>query len=327
MPYVSVIIPAFNAADFVEAAYRSLLGQTNGDWEALFVNDGSRDGTLGVVQSIAMADKRVKVIDLPTNCGPAYARNAALAIAEGHWIAVLDADDVYSPYRLEALTRAGEENRADVVLDNQYVIDPISKRVTSLAFEPAGDEPTTLTFPDYLRNIQSNTLFDFGYLKPVLRRRWMMFNNIKYQERLRLGEDLMLLCECYACQARVTLVPKPYYHYYFQYSPASRQKSPTTRTDASYGPLLEAIDEFLEKHGAKRSQLEQRLLKSAREALHETALAKEFKAHLERFDIIGGMFCLRHPIRLLRGVYFEKRRGISFRRRKENLGRPRGEHL
>jgi succinoglycan biosynthesis protein ExoO len=327
MPNVSVIVPVFNAADFVDAAYRSLLGQTSDDWEALFVNDGSQDGTLGVVQSIAISDKRVKVIDLPTNCGPAYARNAALAVAEGQWIAVLDADDAYSPDRLEVLTRAGEETRADVVLDNQFVIDPISKRVRSLAFEPTEDEPALLTFADYLRNTQSNTLFDFGYLKPLLRRHWMISHQIQYQEKLRLGEDLMLLWDCYACQARVTLVPKPHYHYYFQYSPAGRRKSPTSRTDANYGPLLAAMDEFLEKHGPERSWLEQRLLMSAREALHETILVKAFKAYLERLDIIGGVSCLRHPIRLLRGAYFEKKRGISFRRRKKNLEGSRDERF
>ena len=327
MPHVSVIVPVFNAADFVDAAYRSLLGQTSDDWEALFVNDGSQDGTLGVVQSIATADKRVKVIDLLTNCGPAYARNAALAVAEGQWVAVLDADDAYSPDRLEALTRAGEETRADVVLDNQFVIDPISRRVTSLAFESTEEKPALLPFADYLRNTQSNTLFDFGYLKPLLRRHWMMSHHIQYRDKLRLGEDLMLLWDCYAHQARVTLVTKPYYHYYFQYSPADRRKSPTSRTDANYGPLLAAMGEFLEKHEAERSWLEQRLLKSAREALHETILVKAFKDHLGRFDIVGGVSCLRHPIRLLRGAYFEKKRGISFRRREKNFERPREERF
>jgi succinoglycan biosynthesis protein ExoO len=314
MPYVSIIIPAYNAANFVVDAYRSVVDQTIDDWEIIFVNDASEDNTLAVVESIAAADKRAKVIDLRSNFGPAHARNAAIAVAEGDWIAVLDADDRYTSDRLEALTRVGEQNQADVVLDNQFVVDPISKRVTSLGFEPDNGDVTILKFADFLRNTQSTTLFDFGYLKPIIRRRWMAANCLRYEENLRLGEDLMLLLECYASRARVILVPKPHYYYYAQYSQVSRRRSPTTRTDADYGPMLAATDAFLEKNRSKQSQLEQRLLISTREALHETMLAKALKAHLAHFDLVGLSFCLRHPMRLVRGLYFEKRRSMLLRR-------------
>ena len=63
MPYVSVIVPAYNAADFIVDAYRSIADQTIMDWELIFVNDGSQDDTLSIVQSLATADKRIKVID------------------------------------------------------------------------------------------------------------------------------------------------------------------------------------------------------------------------------------------------------------------------
>ena len=147
MPYVSVIIPAYNAADFIADAYRSVVDQTIDDWEVIFVNDGSQDNTLAIVRSLAAADKRIKVIDLVSNSGPSSARNAAVAIAEGDWIAMLDADDRYSPDRLEVLTRAAERTGADIVLDNQFVVDPISRRVAFLAFEPSRDDVTILEFP------------------------------------------------------------------------------------------------------------------------------------------------------------------------------------
>jgi succinoglycan biosynthesis protein ExoO len=320
MPYVSVIIPAFNAADFIIDAYRSIEDQTTSDWEAIFVNDGSQDNTLDVVRTLAAADKRVKVVDLPSNSGPAGARNAAVAIAEGDWIAVLDADDKYSPDRLEALTRAGERSAADVVMDNQFVVDPVSRRAVALAFEPPKEEVTTLEFVDYLRNTQSNTFFDFGYLKPVIRRRWMAANHIQYQDKLRLGEDLMLLFECYACRAKVVLVTKPYYHYYLQYSQVSRKKSSTTKTDANYAPMVAATEAFLEKHGSKQSQLERRLIASTCEALREVMLVTVMKARLRQFDVIGLVGCLCHPIRLFRGVYFEKRRSFLFWRQARTIG-------
>ena len=116
------------------------------------------------------------------------------------------------------LIRAAEQTEADIVLDNQFVVDPTSKRVIFLAIEPPKDEVVILEFSAFLRNVQSSTFFDFGYLKPIIRRRWLEANGIKYREKLRLGEDLMFLMDCYAHRANVILVSKPYYYYCFQYS-------------------------------------------------------------------------------------------------------------
>jgi succinoglycan biosynthesis protein ExoO len=315
MPHVSVIMPAYNAAQFIGYAYRSLADQTLTDWELIVVNDGSQDDTLAVTSSLASADPRIKIVDLPVNSGPAHARNLALAIAQGDWIALLDADDTYSRDRLEVLIGAGERNGADIVLDNLSVIDPISKHVAFLAFEPPKDDVTPLQFSDFLRNTQSNTFFDFGYLKPIVRRGWLMVNGLEYQEQLRLGEDLMFLFECYACHAKVVLVSKPYYHYTFQYSHITRTKSPTTRTTATCEPLLSATERFLERRRSEQTPLENRLLASAIEALRETLVAAALRDCLRRRDIIGIVSGLRHPIRLFRGVYYAKRRNFLIENR------------
>ena len=308
-PYVSVIIPAFNAADFITDAYQSITEQTIGDWEVIIVNDGSQDDTLAVVRSLMAADSRLKVIDLPSNSGPAFARNAGLSLAEGDWIALLDADDRYSRDRLEMLTGAGERTRADVVLDNQYIVDPISQRVVSLAFEPSSDEAAALKFADFLRNTQSDTFFDFGYLKPIIRRRWLMANKIKYSEHLRVGEDLMLLFECYSKRANVVLLSTPHYLYYFQASGSIQAEPSRTRT-GQYQPLLVATEQFLERHYSRLSSLERRLVASTCEFLREEMTVVALKEDLASFSITGLIRNLRHPIRLLRGIYFSKRKSF-----------------
>jgi succinoglycan biosynthesis protein ExoO len=320
IPYVSVIIPAFNAADFIADAYQSIAEQTIADWELIFVNDGSRDETLAVVRLLMAADKRIKVIDLPSNSGPAFARNAALAMAEGDWIALLDADDRYSRDRLGMLTRAGERTGADIVLDNLYVVDPTSHCVAFLAFEPCRDEVMTLEFSDFLRNTQSDTFFDFGYLKPIIRRRWLIANNIKYCETLRLGEDLMLLFECYAKRANVVLLSAPYYYYYYQSSGSTQAKSSKTRT-VHYQPLVAAAEQFLEKHYWRLSSLERRLFASTCEFLREEMLIKAMRDDLENFAFFSLIRTLRHPLRLFRGFYFAKRRSFLRRRRLKSLAR------
>ena len=314
MPYVSVVIPAYNAAAFITDAYRSVVDQTIDDWEVIFVNDGSQDKTLVIVRSLAATDKRIKVVDLESNSGPACARNAAFAIAEGDWIAVLDADDRYSRDRLEVLTRAAERTGADIVLDNQFVVDPISRHTAFLAFERKKDDVTILEFTEFLRNIQSDTFFDFGYLQPIIRRRWLVANDVKYPETLHLGEDLMLLFECYARRANVILLSKPYYYYYSQYSRSSRKKSPTSRTEASCKPLLAEMEQFLKKYHSRLSPLEKRLVASGCEAIREAMTVAAFRASLKSFDVVELICNLCRPVRLFRGIYFANRRSFLQRR-------------
>lgn len=313
MPYVSVIVPAYNAADFIIDAYRSIVDQTITDWELIFVNDGSQDDTLSIVRSLATSDNRIKVIDWALNLGPACARNAALAIAEGDWIAVLDADDRYSPDRLEVLTRAAELSGADIVLDNQLVVDPISRRTIFLAFQPKKDDLTELEFSDFLRNSQSSSVFNFAYLKPIIKRRWLTINNIKYLDKLRIGEDVMLLFECYARRAKVILLSKPHYYYCLQYSHSSRRISPATRTQVRCEPLLAATEEFLDKHHSKLSRLERQLIAAHCETVREFMMLQALRGYLKNSDVFGLICNLRHPIRLFRSIYFEKRRTFLYR--------------
>ena len=227
---------------------------------------------------------------------------------------MLDADDQYSPGRLEALTRAGESKGADVVLDNQFVIDPISQRTLFLAFEPQKDDVRHLDFSEYLRNNQSHTFFDFGYLQPIVRHSWLKVAQVKYQEQLRHGEDLLFLFECYALGARVILVSTPYYHYYFQYSPSLKTKSFTTRTEVQYQALLDATDTFLARYQNQLSRIERKLFVSSCESTREAMIVEELRYCLRTSKISGMIACLLQPVRLFRGIYFAKRRSLLWKR-------------
>lgn len=94
-PAVSVVIPAYNAQDFLAEAIESALGQSVSPLEVLCVDDGSHDATVEIAKGYG-----VQVIK-QQNGGPAKARNAGLAAANGEWIAFLDADDVWLPEKLE----------------------------------------------------------------------------------------------------------------------------------------------------------------------------------------------------------------------------------
>lgn len=102
IPVVSVVVPAFNAAQYLGAAIESMLSQTLQNIEVIVVDDGSTDGTSAIAQRYADNDSRVRVHTRAWQSGkPACPRNDGIRLARGEMIALLDADDIASPTRLE----------------------------------------------------------------------------------------------------------------------------------------------------------------------------------------------------------------------------------
>lgn len=91
-PLISVIVPCYNQAQYLDECLQSVLDQTYQNWECIIVNDGSPDHTEEVANKWLEKDPRFRYID-KENGGLSSARNAGIAIAEGEWILPLDADD------------------------------------------------------------------------------------------------------------------------------------------------------------------------------------------------------------------------------------------
>jgi GT2 family glycosyltransferase len=113
-PRVSIIMPAYNAGDFIGESINSALSQTFADWELVVVEDGSTDGTAEVVEEFACRDKRIKLLR-QANGGQAHARNSGLNQARGSLIAFLDADDLWVPEKLELQIAVIEREEVDLV--------------------------------------------------------------------------------------------------------------------------------------------------------------------------------------------------------------------
>src|SRR5919202_353647 len=112
MPLISVIIPAYNAEKTIKQTIESVLNQTFSDFEIIVINDGSQDSTLEIVSSIP--DPRIKVFSYP-NAGPQKSRNRGWGNASGEYVSFLDADDLWTPDKLEAQLKALQENPAAAV--------------------------------------------------------------------------------------------------------------------------------------------------------------------------------------------------------------------
>ena len=119
-PLVSVLMPVFNAQRYLAAAAGSVLKQTFTDFELIAVDDGSTDRSLAVLQKMAAADPRVRIISRP-NAGLVASLNEALAIARGQYVARMDADDRCLPTRFAQQT-AYLDGHPDCVLVGTAVV-------------------------------------------------------------------------------------------------------------------------------------------------------------------------------------------------------------
>ncbi|NYT38025.1 glycosyltransferase family 2 protein [Allopusillimonas soli] len=101
-PLVSIVMPAYNAEDLIERTIDSVVSQSYGNWELLVVDDCSKDGTRSVVERLAQSDGRIRLVPLEHNNGaPAAPRNIGVSLARGEFVALLDADDLWHPRKLE----------------------------------------------------------------------------------------------------------------------------------------------------------------------------------------------------------------------------------
>jgi glycosyltransferase involved in cell wall biosynthesis len=97
---ISVIVPAYNSKMHIEESLNSVKEQFYQNWEMIIVDDCSTDNTVEVVEKYIKNDRRIRLIKLEKNSGPALARNRAIKEAQGRYIAFLDADDLWLPEKL-----------------------------------------------------------------------------------------------------------------------------------------------------------------------------------------------------------------------------------
>lgn len=120
---VSIVTPTYNCGRFIAETIDSVLGQTYQNWEMLIVDDCSTDNTAEVVEGYVKNDSRIKYYRLDKNSGAAIARNKALSLAKGGWIAFLDSDDLWLPAKLERQLKFMFDNGYAFTYHNYEEID------------------------------------------------------------------------------------------------------------------------------------------------------------------------------------------------------------
>ncbi len=235
-PLVSVIMPAFNTADYIAEAIESALSQTIQDIEVIVVDDASSDNTAEVAEGLK--DPRVKVIRLPQNGGAAVARNRALEEARGVWVAVLDSDDWYAFNRLEILLEVANDHAADMVADDLYYIESRDSSPWTTHIQRSGEtitQPTLIDSVTYvLKDVPEKKGLHLGFSKPLVKREFLVKHNIRYEDNIRLGQDFFIYLRALVHGAKFIFYPKPLYYYRYRARPDSLvMKSQLSRLEQS----------------------------------------------------------------------------------------------
>jgi len=118
---VSIITPLYNSEPYIAATIDSVLNQSYKDFEMIIIDDHSQDNSVAIVKSYA--DRRIRLICLTENKGAGIARNKGIEEAEGRYIAFLDADDLWLPYKLEKQINFMKSRKVAFCFSSFYLID------------------------------------------------------------------------------------------------------------------------------------------------------------------------------------------------------------
>lgn len=138
---ISIVMPVYNAGDFLVEAVQSIINQTYKNWELIAINDGSTDKSLELLKKFAKNDHRIRIITFDKRKGMAAALNKGLDLAKGYYIARMDADDISLPKRLVTQMNYLIRNKNIVAVGSQVrLIDEKGKKIGYKIFSQDANE-------------------------------------------------------------------------------------------------------------------------------------------------------------------------------------------
>ncbi len=197
---ISVIIPVYNAECHIAAALDSVLSQ-DADVEVIAVDDGSKDGSLAILNKYAARDSRVKPIFVGENMGVAHARNLALAAASGDYVAFCDADDTVPDGAYRELISA--VSGRDVAIGAYCNVD---ERGTEGDYMPLTKRERSSVFL---------SVFSVSCLwNKLIRRDFLLKNRLSFDTSMTIGEDVVFLAELVMCRPSYAVTDKLVYRHF-----------------------------------------------------------------------------------------------------------------
>lgn len=235
-PLVSIIIPVFNVEPYLRDCLESVVNQSMRSIEIICVNDGSWDGSLAILRQYAENDSRIIIID-KVNEGQAVARNLALAIASGTYIAFVDSDDhIDRDLCLKAIELA-EETHCDFLLFDYMPFQDLNE-ITQKMKQPSSLSAISLS--------DKNTILcGMGVVwTKFVRSDFLREQQIRFPVGI-IYEDILVHWQIVVLAKRIAILPERLYHYRVQAS-ATTQRTDWKIVDRIV--VLDLVREFLDSH-------------------------------------------------------------------------------
>lgn len=301
MPIVSVILPAYNAERTCCEAISSVLNQSFEDFELIIVDDGSTDSTYELCKNISYKDHRIKLVH-QENRGVSGARNTALKIASGKFVAFIDADDKMESTFLNEMVSAIQHQDADVVYCGYTAVSSMNTRVwlPELGIKDAEIGPYLIS--QNALNMLWNKLFKRELITEY------------FNEQISMGEDLEFIANYHQYVTKYAIVKKSLY-FYTSDTMGSLTKNAKSMIDSIYNDV-KSREKYLSSCGADLYYARDNVLGhlffilSKSDSYNEyCANFQQIKENLSLFDIIKKsyvgfhnkviQFCLLHDLNLV----------------------------
>lgn len=215
-PFLSVIIPVYNAEAYLTRCLDSILAQTFTDFEAILVNDGSTDGSAALCDGYVEKDSRFHCIH-KENGGHTSARQAGLGQASGTYVAFVDSDDWIAPAMYQTMCGAARDTGADMVCCNYTAVTPKGDIPCRSSFSDGLYEKEQLAKQVYPRMLYSGVYFTYGAApnlwNKLFRRELLIKNLYPVPLSVKLGEDALVSYICLLESSRVYFCGESFYYY------------------------------------------------------------------------------------------------------------------
>lgn len=262
-PKLSVIIPAYNVAGYLEKCLDSVLSQTFTDFEVILVDDGSTDETPAICDRYLQKDSRLIVVH-KENEGVSVARNTGIEKARGEYFLFFDGDDFVEPYACEELYKLAKDKEVDTVIYGYHRFENGKIKETCRPIFEAGyyegDAILTQLLPRFVglscdninrwlkREEKALYVENPALWRTLVSSKVIKDNNIRFNRNLKVGEDTIFISEYLSFASRCYVHPKCYYYLVTRETSTiyNYEKNPIAKLDGKI-KLLDARNELTEK--------------------------------------------------------------------------------
>lgn len=268
---ISVIIPIYNAEQYLQKTLSALQSQSYQDFEVILVDDVSRDGSIVVADRFCAQDKRFRVIRNKENLGAARSRNRGLKEASGRFVMFLDSDDRYYPTLLENLHSNIIEYEADIAMCRSNIIDQRTGKRRTFGqwkrLQPFFAKENIWVVDDLREREGASGLIDLVVWNKLIRRDWLQLTGIQFQN-LPSYNDLYFSMSATILAKRVVFLNKILIDYYQFHSGSITEQ----RSQKNCG-IVKAYAAVLREKQIKESKIASELRNRAMHNMLAVALA------------------------------------------------------